>query len=71
VHGVTDEQFDLFNLTFVRSRIATGQSGRWQANAFARRTKIVLGTGQVGPNKLELPRGVRKTRRCNNLLIRD
>jgi hypothetical protein len=71
MHGVTDEQFDLFNLTFVRSRIATGQSGRWQANAFARRTKIVLGTGQVGPNKLELPRGLRKTRRCNNLLIRE
>jgi hypothetical protein len=71
MHGVSDEQFDLFNLTFVRSRIATGQSGRWQANAFARRTKIVLGTGQVGPNKLELPRGVRKTRRCNHLLIRD
>lgn len=70
VHGVTDEQFDLFNLTFVRSRIATGQSGRWQANAFARRTKIVLGTGQVGPNKLDLPRGVRRTRRCNNLLVK-
>lgn len=71
VHGVSDEQFDLFNLTFVRSRIATGQSGRWQANAFARRTKIVLGTGQVGPNKLPLPNGVRSTRKCNNLLIRD
>jgi hypothetical protein len=71
IHGVSDEQFDLFNLTFVRSRIATGQSGRWQANAFARRTKIVLGTGQVGPNKLDLPPGVRKTRRCNNLLIRE
>lgn len=70
VHGVTDEQFDLFNLTFVRSRIAIGQSGRWQANAFARRTKIVLGTGQVGARKLDLPRGVRKTRRCNALLIR-
>jgi hypothetical protein len=70
VHGVTDEQFDLFNLTFVRSRIATGQSGRWQANAFARRTKIVLGTGQVGPRKLDLPQGVRRTRRCNNLLIK-
>jgi hypothetical protein len=70
VHGVSDEQFDLFNLTFVRSRIATGQSGRWQANAFARRTKIVLGTGQVGPNKLDLPHGVRRTWRCNNLLIR-
>jgi hypothetical protein len=71
VHGVSDEQFDLFNHTFVRSRIATGQSGRWQANAFARRTKIVLGTGQVGPNKLPLPQGVRRTRRCNNLLIRE
>jgi hypothetical protein len=71
MHGVSDEQFDLFNLTYVRSRIATGQSGRWQANAFARRTKIVLGTGQVGPRKLELPRGVRKTRRCNSMLIRD
>jgi hypothetical protein len=71
VHGVSDEQFDLFNLTYVRSRIATGQSGRWQANAFARRTKIVLGTGQVGQRKLDLPRGVRKTWRCNSMLIRD
>jgi hypothetical protein len=69
-HGVSDEQFDLFNLTFVRSRIATGQSGRWQANAFARRTKIVLGTGQVGPNKLPLPQGVRATRKCNQMLVR-
>jgi hypothetical protein len=68
--GVSDEQFNLFNLTFVRSRIATGQSGRWQANAFARRTKIVLGTGQVGPRKLGLPPGVRQTGRCNSLLIR-
>jgi hypothetical protein len=68
-HGVSDDQFDLFNLTFVRSRIATGQSGRWQANAFARRTKIVLGTGQVGPNKLPLPRGVRRTRKCNSMLV--
>lgn len=70
IHGVSDEQFDLFTLTFVRSRIATGQSGRWQANAFARRTKIVLGTGQVGPRRLGLPKGVRKTRKCNNMLIR-
>jgi hypothetical protein len=69
VHGVSDEQFDLFTLTFVRSRIATGQSGRWQANAFARRTKIVLGTGQVGPRQLGLPQGVRKTRRCNAMLV--
>ncbi len=71
VHGVTDEQFDLFTLTAVRSRIATGQSGRWQANAFARRAKIVLATGQVGPRKLDLPAGVRRTRRCNSLLVRD
>ncbi len=70
IHGVSDEQFDLFNLTFVRSRIATGQSGRWQANAFARRTKIVLATGQVGPHQLPLPQGVRRTRRCNNMLIK-
>jgi hypothetical protein len=70
-HGVSDEQFDLFTLTAVRSRIATGQSGRWQANAFARRTKIVLDTGQVGAKKLELPTGVRRTSRCNNMLVKD
>lgn len=70
VRDVSDEQFDLFTLTFVRSRIATGQSGRWQANAFARRTKIVLGTGQVGPRKLGLPTGVGPTRQCNNLLVK-
>jgi hypothetical protein len=69
VHGVTDEQFDLFELTYVRSRIAQGQSGRWQANAFSRRAKIVLNAGRVGSNALPLPRGVRKTRRCNSMLI--
>ncbi|KAF0186012.1 MAG: hypothetical protein FD163_680 [Hyphomonadaceae bacterium] len=69
VRGVTDEQFDLFELTYVRSRIAQGQSGRWQANAFSRRAKIVLNTGRVGTNALPLPRGVRKTRRCNSMLI--
>lgn len=71
VKGVSDEQFDLFNLTFVRSRIAQGQSGRWQANAFARRIKIVLGTGQVGPNMLPLPKGVKKTRKCNKFLLEN
>lgn len=71
VKGVTDEQFDLFNLTYVRSRIAQGQSGRWQANAFARRIKIVLETGQVGPNMLPLPKGVKKTRKCNKFLLEN
>ena len=69
VHGVTDEQFDLFNLTYVRSRIAQGQSGRWQANAFSRRAKIVLNTGRVGAVELPLPRGIRKTRKCNRWLV--
>ena len=69
VKGISDEQADLMNLTFVRSRIAQGQSGRWQANAFSRRAKIVLNSGRVGAIELPLPRGVRKTRKCNNWLI--
>lgn len=67
--GLTDEQFDLLNLTFVRSRIAQGQSGRWQANAFSRRTKLVLNTGKVGPNELPLPKGVKKTKKCDAYLM--
>lgn len=69
VKGVSDEQFDLLNLTYVRSRIAQGQSGRWQANAFSRRAKIALGTGRVGPFELPLPHGVRRTRKCNGWLV--
>lgn len=69
VKGISDEQADLMNLTYVRSRIAQGQSGRWQANAFSRRAKIVLNAGRVGAIELPLPRGVRKTRKCNNWLV--
>ena len=35
------------SLTFLRSRTAIGNSGRWQALAFERRAKIVLGVGSV------------------------
>lgn len=69
VKGISDEQADLMNLTYVRSRIAQGQSGRWQANAFSRRAKIVLNVGRVGSVELPLPRGVRKTRKCNNWVV--
>jgi hypothetical protein len=68
-HGLSDEQAQLLNYTYVRSRIAQGQSGRWQANAFARRTKIALNSGWVGKEKVGLPKGVRKTRKCNKWLV--
>ncbi|HEX4695872.1 hypothetical protein [Sphingomonas sp.] len=44
---VDDEQYELMSLTFLRSRAAIGNSGRWQALAFERRAKIVLGLGSV------------------------
>lgn len=44
---VDDEQFELLHLTYLRSRTATGNSGRWQALTFSRRAKIILGTGSV------------------------
>ncbi|WP_394654020.1 hypothetical protein [uncultured Sphingomonas sp.] len=44
---VDPEQVDLLHLTFLRSRTATGNSGRWQALTFSRRAKIVLGVGSV------------------------
>ena len=45
---VDPEQYELMSLTFLRSRTAIGNSGRWQALAFERRAKIVLGVGSVG-----------------------
>jgi hypothetical protein len=46
--GLIDpEQYELLNLTFLRSRTATGNSGRWQALTFSRRAKIILGVGSV------------------------
>jgi hypothetical protein len=47
--GLIDpEQYELLHLTFLRSRTAVGNSGRWQALTFSRRGKIVLGVGSVG-----------------------
>ena len=44
---IDKEQYDLLAITFLRSRSATGNSGRWQALTFSRRAKIVLGVGSV------------------------
>lgn len=44
---IDDEQFELLHLTFLRSRTATGNSGRWQALTFSRRAKIILDLGSV------------------------
>lgn len=44
---IDDEQFELLHLTFLRSRTATGNSGRWQALTFSRRAKIILDVGSV------------------------
>ena len=47
-HGLIDaEQYELLSLTFLRSRTAIGNSGRWQALTFSRRAKIILGVGSV------------------------
>jgi len=46
--GMIDpEQYELLHLTFLRSRTAIGNSGRWQALTFSRRGKIILGVGSV------------------------
>ncbi|ANY19256.1 hypothetical protein A6F68_00727 [Tsuneonella dongtanensis] len=44
---IDDEQYELLHITFLRSRSATGNSGRWQALTFSRRGKIILGVGSV------------------------
>lgn len=44
---IDPEQYELLHITFLRSRTATGNSGRWQALTFSRRAKIILGTGSV------------------------
>ena len=44
---IDDEQYELLAITFLRSRTATGNAGRWQALTFSRRAKIVLGVGSV------------------------
>jgi hypothetical protein len=45
--AIDPEQYELLNLTFLRSRTAIGNSGRWQALTFQRRAKIILGVGSV------------------------
>jgi hypothetical protein len=57
--GLIDpEQYELLHLTFLRSRSATGNSGRWQALTFSRRAKIILGVGSVsGRRDGECPAG--------------
>ncbi|MDF7775236.1 hypothetical protein P1X14_08260 [Sphingomonas sp. AOB5] len=45
---VDEEQHELLTLTFLRSRTATGNGGRWQALTFQRRAKIILGVGSIG-----------------------
>jgi hypothetical protein len=44
---VDPEQYEMLHLTFLRSRTAIGNSGRWQALTFERRAKIILGVGSV------------------------
>jgi hypothetical protein len=44
---IDPEQYELLHLTFLRSRTAIGNSGRWQALTFSRRGKIILGVGSV------------------------
>ena len=45
---IDPEQYELLHLTFLRSRTAIGNSGRWQALTFSRRGRIILGVGSVG-----------------------
>ncbi|QNQ08213.1 hypothetical protein [Sphingomonas alpina] len=45
--AIDAEQYELLSLTFLRSRTAIGNSGRWQALTFERRAKIILGVGSV------------------------
>ena len=44
---IDPEQYEMLHLTFLRSRTAVGNSGRWQALTFERRAKIILGVGSV------------------------
>ncbi len=46
--AISEEQCELLHLTFLRSRVAQVMSGYWQALAFQRRARIILGVGSVG-----------------------
>lgn len=46
--GLIDpEAWEMLHLTYIRSRTAVGNSGRWQALTFERRARIILGVGSV------------------------
>lgn len=44
---VDPEAYEMLHITYLRSRTAIGNSGRWQALTFERRAKIILGVGSV------------------------
>jgi hypothetical protein len=44
---IDPEAYEMLHLTYIRSRTAIGNSGRWQALTFSRRAKIILGVGSV------------------------
>jgi hypothetical protein len=50
--AVTAEQLDLLHLTFLKSRTAQGEEGRWQALTFQRRTQIIMGCGSIGGRRM-------------------
>lgn len=55
---IDPEQYELLHLTFLRSRTAIGNSGRWQALTFSRRARIILDVGSVsGRRDGECPAG--------------
>jgi len=44
---VSDIEYKLFMMSWLRARYTSGQRGRWQALAFQRRAKIALNDGSV------------------------
>jgi hypothetical protein len=44
---ISDEQLDLLGLTFLRTRVASGNSGRYQADTFQRKAVHMMGVGSV------------------------
>lgn len=50
--GVDEIQFDLLNLSFLRARVAGGDGGRYQANAFQRRATIIFGIGSLAGRRI-------------------
>lgn len=44
---IDPEAYEMLHITYLRSRTAIGNSGRWQALTFERRAKIILGVGSV------------------------